>query len=437
MTIAIVNNRHLFESTMPSEPPRHKNKKSHQQDEVKKAPRLRTSCNECADAKVGCTKEHPRCDRCVHKKLDCVYGISQKHGKSQRRKIESSPSKRLLETHFAIPRRQASFTSSDRSSPLPGQLRDIRPSYDGMTSPYHQTLSNSPSWSTTSSDLPTSTMPVDFSYLDNTHYTSVDSPNIFASVSGIKTPPEPNFFPAQLSDQYLSTITQSRNITPTSPRWENPYSTSALSASLTEATTISSPSYTSSPSTTSSICPRFLAGSAECNTEASNLLTLLQSHPHLPYQQSSPIPTPPSSHPHPSYDAILNLIQRTFTTLDCIQECTCAKEHHIAMLQHSIILKLLDWHRSANTSLTHNSNSSSSAYPSPMPVSIGTFTPNPDDAVSIQRMLLMRSLQNLAKLIRDIEARCAKSERVRGLFEGAKRELGRVVKNVERGAARR
>ena len=52
-----------------------------------KSPKVRSSCDPCACAKVRCSKDHPRCERCIESNFSCVYGLSMKHGKgSQKRR---------------------------------------------------------------------------------------------------------------------------------------------------------------------------------------------------------------------------------------------------------------------------------------------------------------------------------------------------------------
>lgn len=43
--------------------------------------KLRSSCNNCAQSKVRCKKEHPKCYRCERLGLNCFYGRSRRRGK--------------------------------------------------------------------------------------------------------------------------------------------------------------------------------------------------------------------------------------------------------------------------------------------------------------------------------------------------------------------
>ena len=43
--------------------------------------KLRSSCDSCAVSKVRCGKQKPRCQRCTHMKLECIYGPSRRKGK--------------------------------------------------------------------------------------------------------------------------------------------------------------------------------------------------------------------------------------------------------------------------------------------------------------------------------------------------------------------
>lgn len=47
-------------------------------------PKLRASCDSCAASKVKCSKERPICTRCSANGMQCIYGVSRKHGKPGR-----------------------------------------------------------------------------------------------------------------------------------------------------------------------------------------------------------------------------------------------------------------------------------------------------------------------------------------------------------------
>ncbi|KAL2795845.1 hypothetical protein BJX66DRAFT_158665 [Aspergillus keveii] len=51
---------------------------------VKPREKFRTSCDACAASKVRCSKEQPRCVRCVQHDHKCVYGRSRRKGKPPR-----------------------------------------------------------------------------------------------------------------------------------------------------------------------------------------------------------------------------------------------------------------------------------------------------------------------------------------------------------------
>ncbi len=51
-----------------------------------KVPKLRSSCEDCGNAKVRCDRGQPECSRCVALGLTCVYGISRKFGKPPRKR---------------------------------------------------------------------------------------------------------------------------------------------------------------------------------------------------------------------------------------------------------------------------------------------------------------------------------------------------------------
>lgn len=48
---------------------------------------LRSSCDSCAVSKVKCDKSHPRCGRCAASGMECVYGVSRKHGRGNAKRL--------------------------------------------------------------------------------------------------------------------------------------------------------------------------------------------------------------------------------------------------------------------------------------------------------------------------------------------------------------
>ncbi|KAM3081314.1 hypothetical protein ACMFMG_004781 [Clarireedia jacksonii] len=58
--------------------------------------KLRSSCNECAAAKVRCDKAHPECVRCVTNEIKCVYGVSRRLGKTRKRLFPLEDNRRSI-----------------------------------------------------------------------------------------------------------------------------------------------------------------------------------------------------------------------------------------------------------------------------------------------------------------------------------------------------
>lgn len=57
--------------------------------------RLRSSCNACTDAKIGCTKEKPTCSRCARRDEVCVYAPARRAGRPNRHRTNRASSQRL------------------------------------------------------------------------------------------------------------------------------------------------------------------------------------------------------------------------------------------------------------------------------------------------------------------------------------------------------
>ncbi|KAI1322239.1 hypothetical protein F5Y16DRAFT_413353 [Xylariaceae sp. FL0255] len=73
--------------------------------------RLRSACDPCSVAKVGCDKNRP-CKRCVRINVPCSYSESRKHGKqSLRRKLAQARAKRATTTLNGLPLAAAAVSS--------------------------------------------------------------------------------------------------------------------------------------------------------------------------------------------------------------------------------------------------------------------------------------------------------------------------------------
>ncbi|KAK5652690.1 hypothetical protein OQA88_10284 [Cercophora sp. LCS_1] len=65
--------------------------------------RLRSSCNACGTAKVGCDRGQPQCHRCAGMDLDCIYGVTRKSGKPPRKRLAYAKRAPIMPTPTSDP----------------------------------------------------------------------------------------------------------------------------------------------------------------------------------------------------------------------------------------------------------------------------------------------------------------------------------------------
>lgn len=105
-------------------------------------PKLRASCDACAASKVKCSKNRPICTRCTATGMQCVYGVSRKHGKPGRTRKRNPDGTPFIKT------------SKQRPSPDGREFGKFRIRTEPTLQPLleHETTSNwSSNWSSTPS----------------------------------------------------------------------------------------------------------------------------------------------------------------------------------------------------------------------------------------------------------------------------------------------
>ncbi|KAI0460167.1 hypothetical protein F5B21DRAFT_134505 [Xylaria acuta] len=88
--------------------------------------KYKDSCTHCAGAKVRCSKEKPRCTRCVERGLECSYGLSYRYGRL--------PARAKLSTAGFIDQAVTTAPSTPREL-LPNGSRTPSPASEPTTMP--------------------------------------------------------------------------------------------------------------------------------------------------------------------------------------------------------------------------------------------------------------------------------------------------------------
>ncbi|KAK0506861.1 hypothetical protein JMJ35_010715 [Cladonia borealis] len=426
--------------------------------------KLRQSCDACAAAKVRCSKNRPRCERCTEGEFTCVYGPSMKHGKSalkrkhpqpksvpERPPPNAKPSEHDLQRSFSD-LMQSIFSTANLSLPHARPFNDEIP-ITGTTLPSAPTTTNSPSFD-------------DLLWTDGISYGDIGS--TAPSTSNCSTNAHLDTFGDTLS------LISSANF----PQFIN-------SEPLDLA---------SSPSSTSPVGPNtnrqfplqtnFLdsSGTHNCYVIANSTLAILNVLPR-PLNDSNSSETTTSSgcastQVAQSLDDVLSCTRDAMGNMQHLLKCSCARDPHMAMLHASIIMRILFWHQLvagirtssylplptpdgggmgaymdpfASSSSTGTpagwsssgrgscSSSTPTTFIAPEPVRLGNYIPDQEDQEHMQRLFLLINLQKVKQLI-DAFAQVAElvdagpNNLHTTLASWLNSELGQAVKEVGNGA---
>ena len=328
--------------------------------------KLRASCDSCAASKVKCSKDHPVCARCSANNLQCVYGVSRKHGKPGRIRKRNPDGTPFIKAS----KQRLSPDRSDFSKPSLHSEHGLPPTDLEMGSNWAS------DWSATTPSLP-ATPDYDVEAANEPFYTNTNSSETgFVDAAFLPTAQlEPDTTQiAQADFIYQSRFSKAPLEQLCSPELQarNAYMDEKVRKSVeypyNDTTTTAHPHFFSSPST--------------IHTPMSQSIGLYDS---THYVASSSKPTP-----HCCYtlaystlesldmlgtDAYPVLTQESFASgistarlaVDSVLQlirCPCSSQPHLAMLYSSIMSKILTWYKMAggiNGACPPNSSATSSS----------------------------------------------------------------------------
>ena len=428
--------------------------------------KLRQSCDACAAAKVRCSKNRPRCERCIEGEFTCVYGPSMKHGKSalkrkhprpqpvtENSQPKSKPSEHDLQQSFSA-LLQSIFSTANLSLPHSRPFNEEVP-ITGTTLPSAPTNTNSPSfdellWTdgiaygdtgSTATGIATSTS----NCSTNAHLDSFgDTLSLISSAN----------FPQFISSEPLDIVS--------SPSSKSPARSNTNRHFPSQSNFFDS------------------SGTHDCYAMANATLAILNVLPRPLNDSNSCETTSPlcstssgcaSAQARQSLDDVLSCTRDAMGNMQHLLKCPCARDPHMAMLNASIIMRILFWHQlvagirtssylplptsdggsafietfasSTGTPASWSSRGSCSATPTtfiaPEPVRLGNYIPDQADQEHMQRLFLLINLQKVKQLI-DAFALLAEAVDVgpshlhTTLASWLNLELGQAVKEVGNGA---
>ncbi|KAL8714645.1 MAG: hypothetical protein Q9220_001594 [cf. Caloplaca sp. 1 TL-2023] len=431
---------------------------------TQKRPKIRLSCDSCAAAKVRCSKEHPRCERCIDSNFQCVYGLSMKHGKGLQKR-------RNRESQTTPARRQSPLLSTEQAYD-----NDLQQSFSDLLENIDSTTNLPPShfWHPGSSDIemkdpllttaPTSdtTATLDDSFWTDAMLNSNCglndignmSPEAYDMTQASLTPLEEAM--SSMSNTELPQFMSEFPLSPISGRASPNDSPKGLPFQQTQV-------------------HKQGTGKHDCYVVANSTLAILHVSPRPISHDNHSDSTCSSASSSASYmpsqvvqhlDEILRCTREAMGNLPALLKCSCASDPQMAMLGASIINRILFWHQvaagvqtsipmpstgwnippivdsiatptSANPS-RRSSCSTSSAFIASEPVKIGSYIPDQEDQEPMRRLFLLISLKKLGRLIEafsQVEDRDPGSTELRKvLVAWMNSELSQAIKVVGKGA---
>jgi len=340
--------------------------------------KLRASCDACAASKVKCSKNRPICTRCSANGMQCVYGVSRKHGKPGRTRKRNPDGTPFIKA------------SKQRPSPDGREFGKFRLRTEPTLQPLleYETTSNwSSNWSPTPS-LP-GTPDFDFEMTPEPFYmestpdlgfmddmllpaSQFDAEQMQAAGSELSfrdpfakaqsgqfdfpSTPLPTDFARDDSVGHLHYVDQEQSSIPYHPGSEQ------STQSFSKDNRIDS----YDPIGVNVVIPP----SHSCYTLAYSTLGSLS-------VLGSDATTTYSSMECKDLDNVLSIARLAIQSVQQLLKCSCSSDPHLAMLYSSIASKILTWYRiaaGANTATSPNGPSSfittpvsaaSSAFPSP------------------------------------------------------------------------
>lgn len=393
-----------------------------------KPPKVRTSCDSCATAKVRCSKERPRCERCIECNFSCVYGLSMKHGKGSKKRRH--PAYQPVTDGFqSTPVSSEQKYDDDIQQSFSELLEDIGSTANvSSTQPWPSTIDVTMKNTTMRSTPPaTASLVFDDSLWAHaiahghagTNSTGTMSPTIHGPASVYLESLDDTLFSLSNTDWSHFINSESSN-------------------------SMSSPSRSASPAAPNRNAPLHLpqisndsSGTHDCYMIASSTLAILHvsSRPMpsdsgneaistLSSNATARVPMQDAQH----LDEVLQCTRQAMGNVLHLLRCSCASDPQMAMLHASIIIRILFWHQLAagvkisnslplpswdgspimdpfvetetTASRSHRSSCSTSTVSvSSEPIKIGNYIPDLEDQEPMRRLFLLISLKKLGRLM--------------------------------------
>jgi len=351
--------------------------------------KLRSSCDECAAAKVRCNKGQPECARCIASGVKCVYGLSRKFGKPRKRAATQGDSEEKRRRSSGSGAGAGAPVSASMSYPhLQGQAQwdellqgtvgnnTLTPSWSGNGSG-NVNGSSVPRWDqfsqSSTGDAGTNSA---FNVGKDSASLALPSVDLTDDVLMMEPPSTSSFeldcfryLPSSFDNFQDSPFSTNMNETVSLNHIQSRPSLSSPGMSQSSTKSCRSPSTSVSQKPETHNCDRLAYSTLE----------------NLEFRQeklnfANPCPTS-NDFPTTSLDNVLSQNKDANNAVLELLNCSCARDPHLAMLYASIISKILIWYQVAG-------GCKKSSYWGNVP---GSSTPSSTSSTSLNTMSSTRS----------------------------------------------
>jgi hypothetical protein len=410
-------------------------------------PKLRASCDACAASKVKCSKEHPVCLRCATNDMQCVYGISRKHGKPGRTRKRNPDGSPFIKASKQRPSPDGSEFGKFRirQEPQPTAL----PDFSGFETP-SWSAATTPEWpSTPEFDYqmtPNTNYQSDFSFMDDILMsgddTYIQDTSPMEVLGGLGLTFKDPFANKESNPMHLD-FSLSSNFQPF-----RDFPGGDFLGPIASACSDPSTSY-SLPACTPPVSPK---GTGSQSSVLSTNIDMPSSHCcyTLAYTTLESLNPGTQIEVFHSLDYVLNITKLAMQNVLQLLNCKCASDPHLAMLYSSITSKMLTWYQIA-AGISPTSHSPITAPPStpalsdcstsspffsplvspsspnalfsirPAPLKIGAFEFDAADQEALRRQVVLRELKKCGALVEALANWRRKS--VEGALDGEQAEF--------------
>ncbi|KAF2158990.1 hypothetical protein M409DRAFT_61176 [Zasmidium cellare ATCC 36951] len=328
-----------------------------------RSPRIRSSCDECSAAKVRCSKDRPRCERCLSFNVECIYGYSLKRGRGTSKQHQHAQEASQQQKLPPLPQQSLSAFDMDLQHLYSDNMiltPWMTPTFQntdllGLTGSSSGTMGSNITMVNTTGASP-------WGIAGSSKHTSLSSTSGYESLDElVSSSPLPELKDAEALDPSLSSQSMAF------------------------------------------LKPQTGHG---CYDIAHCALASLCFQPHSmpnPAQRQEP------KNLTLNFEDILGGTKEALSTLEQLMTCWCAKIPHMALLHAFLVTRIVFWHRVAvGSTVSYVVQRTPGGSPqshqrslsiSSNPMTMGTYIPDAEEQRQMQRLSLVRNLKKMEELL--------------------------------------